>query len=92
MLINTINKIKDHNTHIKKQRAKFATAYFERYPDKLEQALKEEQEKQKQKLHDNLQKQTEELNKKNSTGQKRSMSLGIRNRTFKNNLTLGKDK
>lgn len=84
--------MKEHNTHTKKQRGKFATAYYERYPDKLEQAVKEEQDKQKQKLQENLQKQTEELTKKNSTGQKRSMSLGIRNRTFKNNLTFGKEK
>lgn len=85
-------RIRDQNTFVKKQRDKFANKYFEKYPEKLEQLVKEEQEK-RQKLEEELRKQAEEQNNGNCAVPKRSISLGIRNRSFKKeNLTFSKDK
>jgi len=51
------NKMKEHNKNVKKIRQKYQTKYFERYPEKLEQMLKEEQEIQKNKTEQALKKQ-----------------------------------
>jgi len=81
-----VKKIRDHNTHIKKARGSYMADYFEKYPEKLEQVLKEEKEKQKLKVQENL-------NSKVDNTVKRSVSLGVRNRSFKStSLTYTKDK
>lgn len=58
-------KIKDHNAFTKKQRGKFQTSYYERHPDRLEQDLKEEQEKQKLRTDQALKRRTEEIINRN---------------------------
>jgi hypothetical protein len=103
-------KISNHNTYAKKQRGKFQTAYFERNPDKLEQFMKEEHERQREKTDLAMKRRTDEIlnrnipkpdvkyvPKKSPFGSihstKRSMSLGIRNKTFKcQNLSFNKEK
>jgi hypothetical protein len=47
-------KMKDHNIHIKIARSKFMTTYFEKYPEKFEEMLKEEKEKQKLRISEHL--------------------------------------
>ena len=48
-MINILNKMKEHNKKVKKARERYQISYFEKYPEKLEQAMKEEQENQKSK-------------------------------------------
>lgn len=42
-----LKKLREHNNNIRKQRSKYHASYFERYPEKLEKMLEEEQERLK---------------------------------------------
>lgn len=86
-----LKRIREHNGYIKKIRDKFSTEYFDKYPEKKEMMLKEEEELKAQKLQEalDLKENTEENNNQYSN---RSMSLGLRNNNLKqNNISFSKN-
>lgn len=84
----TINKIRDHNSYVAKQRNKFADSFFEKYPEKKN----ETNEDKFSEIPEDCKEHLEEL-ETNDSNAKRSMSLGIRNKTFKTcNLSFNKEK
>ena len=85
-------KLKEHNSNTHKHRKKYQNTYFERYPEKLEKMLQEEQERLKNIKKMQAMNEVSPIENTSAKG-KRSMSLGVRNQSFKtSNLTLIKEK
>lgn len=84
-------KIKEHNAYIKRIRDKFATEYFEKYPEKKEMMIKEEEELKAQRLQEALE-QKENTEENINQYSNRSMSLGMRNSNLKqSNISFNKN-